>query len=93
MNTARYGSWIEQHDPQTLPVQVCGVSKGRITDDGYGVECFANIREARQVYSDLETPDQNTRASTRFIGPCRVEIEGQPAMRYETTAAYRMYSA
>jgi hypothetical protein len=71
MSTPRFGSWIEQYDPQTLPVQVCGVRNGQITEDGYGVERFANIREARAIYPDLPTSDQTSRNFTRFIGPCR----------------------
>ncbi len=92
MRTPRFGSWIEQYDPHTLPVQVCGVRNGQITEDGYGVECFANIGEARAIYPDLPTPDQTSRTPTRFIGPCRGELQDAPAMRFESVPAYRMYS-
>jgi hypothetical protein len=93
MNKPRFGSWIEQYDPQTLPVQVCGVRDGEITEDGRGVECFSNIRDARVLYPDLQTPDQTAKTATRFNGPMRGILQDSPAMRYESVEAYRMYSA
>jgi hypothetical protein len=64
----------------------------RSPKDGYGVECFANIGEARTIDPDLPTPDQTSRTPTRFIGPCRGELQDAPAMRFESVPAYRMYS-
>lgn len=89
----RTGCWIDSYDPQSLPVQICGARQGRISDDGRGVERFENIRAARIVYPDLRTPDQTDAPATPFNGPMRGEIDGRPAMRYESRAAYELCSA
>jgi len=89
----RFGCWIDSYDLHSLPVQICGARQGRISDDGRGAERFENIRAARIVYPDLRTSDPNDSPATRFNGPMRGEIDGHPAMRYESRAAYELYSA
>ncbi len=90
-STPRFGSWIEAYDPYTLPVQVCGVRDGALTNDGYGVQTFPNIAEARRAFPDLRLRDLFGQQS-RFSGPMRGELGGKAAIRYETTAAYLFWS-
>lgn len=89
----RFGCWIDHYDPHSLPVQVCGATQGCVSDKGVGVEQFENIRTARVIYPDLRTPDQIDSRPSRFSGPMRGEIDGHPAMRYESLAAYKLYSS
>lgn len=88
----RFGSWIEAYDAYSLPVQVCGVRDGALTEDGYGVQTFSDIAEARRSFPDLRLRSLCGHNS-RFSGPMRGELDGQPAIRYETTAACLFYSA
>lgn len=90
---SRFGCWIDDYDPHSLPVQVCGALQGYVSDKGIGVEQFENIRSARVIYPDLRTPDQIDSQPSRFNGPMRGEIDGHPAMRYESSAAYELYSS
>jgi hypothetical protein len=90
---SRFGCWIDNYDPYNLPVQVCGALQGYVSDKGIGVEQFENIRTARGIYPDLRTPDQIDSRPSRFNGPMRGEINGHTALRYESSAAYKLYSS
>jgi hypothetical protein len=84
---SKQASWTET-DP-SYPVQVVGVMNGKITPDGRGYQEFPNLAAAQAVFPDLD-PNRNGK---RFTWAMRGEIEGQPATRYETWEAERMYSA
>jgi hypothetical protein len=68
------------------PVIVCGVKQGLVTDDGTGVQKFANLIEARAVFPDLD-PYKSSKKFTAALGdPAKHE------MRFETWAANELYS-
>ena len=71
-----------------MPVKVVGVSNGKITSNGNGVEIFKNLKDAQKKYSDLD-PKENTK---RFTWVMYDEIKGRDAGRFETWQAERMYS-
>lgn len=71
-----------------MPVKVVGVSNGKITSNGNGVEIFKNLKDAQKKYSDLD-PEENTK---RFTWVMYDEIKGRDAGRFETWQAERMYS-
>jgi len=71
-----------------MPVKVVGVSNGKITSNGNGVEIFKNLKDAQEKYSDLD-PEENTK---RFTWVMYDEIKGRDAGRFETWQAERMYS-
>jgi hypothetical protein len=79
---------MEGLDRETLPVQVVGVHHGQISADGWGFEEFPNLEAAKKVYPTLD-PDHNGR---QFSWAMRGEINGKPAMRFETWAAEANYS-
>lgn len=68
-------------------VIVCGVENGQVTQDGGGIQRFANLSEAHAVFPDLDT-NKNTSRFTWAIG----NPDGN-VMRFETFAACRLYSA
>ena len=71
-----------------MPVKVVGVSNGKITSNGNGVEIFKNLKDAQKKYSDLD-PKENTK---RFTWVMYDEIKGRDAGRFETWQAERVYS-
>ena len=81
---AEWKGWTEN-----MPVQVVGLHGGMITKDGKGHQEFPNLAAARQAFPDLD-PQRNTQ---RFTWAMRGEINGQPAIRFETWPAEKMYSA
>jgi hypothetical protein len=81
-------SWLEDYDRDVIPVQVVGVIDGKVTPNGHGHQEFANLAEAKTVFPTLD-PDHNL---GDFSWAMHGEIKGQPAMRFETWPAYRMYS-
>ena len=56
-----------------MPVKVVGVSNGKITSNGNGVEIFKNLKDAQKKYSDLD-PEENTK---RFTWVMYDEIKGR----------------
>jgi hypothetical protein len=69
-----------------LPVLVCGVSQGKITENGSGCENFPNIKMAKEVYPELD-PDKSSAQFTAAIGN-RINEE----LRFETWKANEFYS-
>jgi hypothetical protein len=49
---------------------------------------FANLEQARKVYPDLD-PDIN---GERFTWAMHDKVDGVPAMRFESWAAYEIFS-
>jgi hypothetical protein len=82
-------SWINEHDIYSLPVQVVGVQNGALREDGLHDQKFRNIYDALVVFPDLN-PYVNGK---RFTWAMRGEIDGAPAMRFETWKAEAIYSA
>lgn len=72
----RTPSWLDAHDPNTLPVQVAGGDKGS--------ETFPNLAAAKASYPNLDP----TKSSGDHTWAMRGEIDGKPAMRFETHKAY-----
>lgn len=69
-----------------LPVIVCGVVDGEITENGSGGQRFANLEDARKVFPDLD-PAQNTK---RFTWAAK---GGDNLVRFETWKANEIYSS
>lgn len=76
----------------TMPVQIVGVvqqgDKYNITKDGSGMVVFPNLSAAQRVFPDLSDVS-NTK---NFTWAMRGEINGKPAIRFETWAANDVYS-
>jgi hypothetical protein len=84
-----------------MPVEVVGIklefdddtdpkdAKLTIDPQGHGFEQFENLACAQLFLPDLD-PEHN---SKRFTWAMRGEIDGKPAIRFETWEAERMYSA
>ena len=71
----------------TLPVIVCGVKDGKITDDGSGTMEFDNFYEAVKTFPTLNIYKQNCEF-TKALGN-RVD---EP-LRFETWKAFELYSS
>lgn len=71
--------WLESVDIESIPVQVVAL-------DNY--EEFFNLADAQAKYPALD-PNHN---GPDFTWAMRGEINGKPAMRFETWAAYEVYS-
>ena len=83
------GGW--QGYKPNMPVQAVGVDNNRITGSGRGVQVFKNLKAAQKVFPPPHgiVPDTNT---MQFTWVTRGEVNGRPAGRFETWAAYDMYS-
>jgi hypothetical protein len=69
-----------------VAVVVCGVEDGKITENGTGVQKFASLADARAVFADLD-PNAHTARFTWAMGNPEKDD-----MRFETRAAYKLYS-
>jgi hypothetical protein len=74
-----------------MPVQAVGVKNNKITGSGRGVQVFKNLKAAQKVFPPPHgiDPDENT---MQFTWVTKGEVNGKPAGRFETWAAYDMYS-
>ena len=74
-----------------MPVQAVGVQNNRITGSGRGVQVFKNLKAAQKVFPPPYgiDPYENT---MQFTWVTKGEVNGKPAGRFETWAAYDMYS-
>jgi hypothetical protein len=74
-----------------MPVQVVGVQNNKITGSGRGVQVFKNLKAAQKVFPPPHgiDPEENT---MQFTWVTRGEVNGKAAGRFETWAAYDMYS-
>jgi hypothetical protein len=68
-----------------IPVIVCGVDEGKITDNGSGYKDFDNFKSALLEFPDLH-PKLNTKRFTWAMG------EKGKKLRFETWKAYEFYS-
>jgi hypothetical protein len=72
-------------NPHTTVV-VCGVSEGKVTRNGSGVQRYMTLKEALAVFPDLD-PHRNTERFT-----CALGNPQKDEMRFETWAANKFYS-
>jgi hypothetical protein len=72
---------------KTLPVVVCGVADGKITDNGHGVERFDNISLAKEIYPNLDIDKSNSFFTAALSN--RVNDE----LRFETWKASELYGS
>jgi hypothetical protein len=79
---ARTPSWLNEVEVDKIPVQVIGWG-----DEG--VAGFPNLAAAREKHPELD-PYSN---SAKFTWAMRGEMNGKPALRFETWEAYKHYSA
>jgi hypothetical protein len=75
------GTWLDSVDVNAIPVQVIGRE-----DEGLWV--FSNLAAARKHFPELDP----YRHSDRFTAAMRGEVNDAPALRFETWAAYEVYS-
>lgn len=75
-------TWLESVDMNAIPVQVIG-------REDEGVWGFPNLAAAQKQFPELD-PYRNT---DRFTAAMRGEVNGAPALRFETWAAYDVYSS
>lgn len=77
-------SWLESVDVDAIPVQVVAWQEGKPV-----VFIFPNLTVARQRFPELD-PHNST---SEFTWAMRGEINDAPALRFETWAAYDVFSA
>jgi hypothetical protein len=70
----------------TLPVLVCGVENGQLTDTRWGAENFDNFSAAKSVFNDLDIWS----GSSRFTHATGNKLSDE--LRFDTWKAYEMYS-
>lgn len=78
--TRRIPSWQNEVDVNAIPVQVCG--------DGFYKQ-YANLAAARVDFPELD-PQVNGK---NFTWGMRGEVNGQPAIRFESWKTYEILSA
>ena len=69
-----------------LPVLVCGVENGKLTDTGAGAQCFDNLSAAKCVFHDLDI----WVGSSRFTQAMGNKLSDE--LRFETWRACEFYS-
>lgn len=77
-------SWLESVDVNAIPVQVVAWQEDRAV-----ISIFPNLAVARQTFPELD-PHNST---SEFTWAMRGEIDDAPALRFETWAAYDVFSA
>ena len=70
----------------SVHVVLVGVSGGAITSDGTGFQNFENLEAARELFPEIDTHKDTSRFTRAMGNPER------DAMRFETWAAYDLYS-
>jgi hypothetical protein len=73
--------WLGSVDVNAVPVQVIGAG-------GEGVWTFPNLAAAQQKFPELDL----NRCTSNFTCAMRGEMNDAPALRFETWAAYQLYS-
>ena len=84
IKTAEWKEWDDN-----MPVQVVGVKNGQPSDRIWDYQEFPNLAAAKQVFPDLD-PRINGK---QFTWAMRGQLNGQPAIRFETWAANERFSA
>lgn len=74
--------WLDSVDVNAIPVQVIGREDEGLWD-------FPNLAAARKQFAELD-PYGST---DRFTWAMRGKVNGGPALRFETWAAYEVYSS
>lgn len=69
-----------------LPVLICGVSAGKITDNGHGSESYENIGKAWEVYPELDIYKDNATFSAAMGNRINEDL------RFHTRKASELYS-
>ena len=73
--------WLDSVDVNAIPVRVIGCQHEGAWD-------FPNLADAQETFPELDP----YRSSTRFTAAMRGEVNNAPALRFETWAAYEVYS-
>jgi hypothetical protein len=71
----------------SMPILVCGVSNGKLTENGGGTQRFKTIVEAKKIFDDLDI----YKSGKRFTKGMGDRITGE--IRFETWKAYDFYSS
>lgn len=75
-------SWLDSEDVYAIPVQVIG-------REDEGAWEFPNLAAAQKQFPELDP----YRSTGRFTSGMRGEVNDMPALRFETWAAYNVYSS
>lgn len=75
-------TWLDCVDVNAIPVQVIGCQNEGVWD-------FLNLAAAQKQCPELDP----YRSTDRFTSAMRGEINDAPALRFETWAAYDVYSS
>jgi hypothetical protein len=78
-----YPKWLDSVKVEEIPVQVVIYRDGRLSS-----QSFPNIAEAKMTYPELEPYC----AGNTFTPAMRGELNGSPALRFETYEAYNILS-
>jgi hypothetical protein len=76
-----FDCWLDEVDVHAIPVQVVGV-------EGEGVSEFPNLAAAQRLFPELDP----YKSSDQFTWALRGEMDGAPALRFETWTAYKFFS-
>jgi hypothetical protein len=82
LNVEVDGTWLSSVDVNAIPVQVIGW-------EDEGVWDFPNLAVAQQQFPELDP----YRSTSRFTAAMCGKVNDVPALRFETWAAYDVYSA
>ena len=75
-------SWLDWLELKSMPVVIVGRPQ-------QGTLRFTNLAEARKVFPELDPH----RSTNNFTAAMRDELDGSMAMRFETWAAYNVFSS
>jgi hypothetical protein len=73
--------WLDSIDVNAIPVLVIGCQHEATWD-------FQNLADAQEIFPELDP----YRSSTKFTAAMRGEVNNAPELRFETWAAYEVYS-
>lgn len=76
------GTWLDSVDVNAIPVQVIG-------REDEGAWEFSNLAAAQKQFPELDP----YRSTSRFTAAMRGEVNAAPALRFETWAAFDVYSS
>ena len=73
---------------EKMPVQLVGIKNGKITNDGSGVQVFKNLADVKKLFSGINP----TKGCSKFTWAMKGNVNGKPAIRFETWKANEKYS-
>jgi hypothetical protein len=76
-----FDCWLDEVDVHAIPVQVVGLQREEVRE-------FPNLAAAQESFPELDP----YKSSDQFTWALRGELNGAPALRFETWTAYKFFS-